>query len=91
LSGTAPGLLDPSQPYRLLPSPTSQLTFASFLPQAARGNRQQSASSSSAIDSHTRIVIEHTRDGNFWRYVPMADHDDGAAGEIWPRLVSICG
>lgn len=38
LSGTAPGVLDPSQPFRLLRTPSASLFFAAFDPLTARAS-----------------------------------------------------
>jgi hypothetical protein len=96
LSGTEPGLLDPSQPSRLLKNPNSQLHFASFHPHTASPNRQNNTFEPLTLNEELyrpkRVVIEITTGGSFWRFVPKARCEDGAKDEgSWPKVVDICG
>ncbi|KAL0578203.1 hypothetical protein V5O48_003778 [Marasmius crinis-equi] len=92
LSGTVPGLLDPSQKRRILRHPSSQIFFASFDPRTAAPDYQTSIFDTD-IHRRRRIVLEvicnHTLT---WRFVPSASLDQAATNEgAWPRLVEICG
>ncbi|KIL66189.1 hypothetical protein M378DRAFT_75405 [Amanita muscaria Koide BX008] len=97
ISGSVPGLLDPSQPERLFRLPGSRLQFASFDPLAATAQRDVTGFRKFSTDGKScrpkRIVIEITPSGDsFWRYVPNARLDDGVEDEgEWPRQVEICG
>ncbi|KAI0708451.1 hypothetical protein C8Q76DRAFT_695829 [Earliella scabrosa] len=94
-AGPKPGLVDPSQPARLLRHPNSTLTFATFDPLAATGRNSRVTANTTGNSGPTRIVIEtipHTAQPNRWRYVPPARraagvHDEGP----WPRFVDVCG
>ncbi|KIK99312.1 hypothetical protein PAXRUDRAFT_132332 [Paxillus rubicundulus Ve08.2h10] len=94
LRGTQPGLLDPSQPSRLLRFPDSKLFFSSFDPKTALvdfpDNRKRTTEN---LTPPKRIVIETTSKGaSFWRFVPRARLEEGAQDEgVWPRVVDICG
>jgi hypothetical protein len=94
LRGTQPGLLDSSQPSRLLRFPDSKLFFSSFDPKTALvddpGIRKRTTEN---LTPPKRIVIETTSKGaSFWRFVPRARLEEGAQDEgVWPRVVDICG
>jgi hypothetical protein len=96
LIGSIPGLLDPSQPARLLRNQYSQLLFASFHPQTASPDHDifnfKSLSLHDELYRPKRVVIEITPDGSFWRFVPRARREEGDTDEsLWPKLVDICG
>jgi hypothetical protein len=95
LRGTQPGLLDPSQLSRLLRSPDSKLSFASFDPKTALPEEPsvQRLNDSGNLAPPKRIVIETTSKGaSFWRFVPRARLEEGAQDEgLWPRVLDICG
>jgi len=99
ISGNNPGLLDPSQRTRLMRSPDSVLTFASFDPHTAAAHESQetledrSNTIKQDLYNSKRIVIETTSTGDqFWRFVPRARRDEGIEHEgQWPRLVELCG
>ncbi|KAF9230121.1 hypothetical protein BU15DRAFT_84023 [Melanogaster broomeanus] len=76
--GTQPGLLDPSQPTRLLRFPDSKLSFAAFDPRPR---------STESLTPPKRIVIETTPKGaSFWHFVPPARLDEGVQDEgVWPH------
>ncbi|KAF8844665.1 hypothetical protein BDN67DRAFT_921376, partial [Paxillus ammoniavirescens] len=94
LRGTQPGLLDSSQPSRLLRFSDSKLFFSSFDPKTALvddpGIRKRTTEN---LTPPKRIVIETTSKGaSFWRFVPRARLEEGAQDEgVWPRVVDICG
>jgi hypothetical protein len=103
IGGTTPGILDPSQPSRLLRLPTSTLSFASFDPRTAyvNGTKGFPNVGNTSVEEQNehyrpkRIVIETTPNGeNFWRFVPRA-RTEGGVGTLdegfWPRVVEICG
>ncbi|GBE81092.1 predicted protein [Sparassis crispa] len=99
LFGTIPGLLDPSQPDRLLRVPDATLSFASFHPLAASradniSNRRKPFSYDE-LSPPKRIVIETIpgpNGGNLWRFVPRARLEHGVESEgSWPRTIEICG
>lgn len=103
ISGTTPGILDPSQVNRLLRLPTSKLSFAFFDPRTAHVNGTESLPDLSKLcldeqNEHCRpkrIVIETTPQGaSFWRFVPRARMGEGVTvydEGIWPKIVEICG
>ncbi|KAI0358482.1 hypothetical protein OH77DRAFT_1185317 [Trametes cingulata] len=96
LQGTRPGLLDSTQPERLLRVPGSTLTFAVFDPLAAAGNTAQTRRRKDADPARPkRIVIETPPGGrgqSRWRFVPRARRAPGIEDEgVWPRRVIICG
>lgn len=97
IRGTEPGLLDPTQPSRLLRAPDSTLSFASFDPRTALAGEDipdlHKLSIREDLPPPKRIVIETTPKGrSFWRFVPKARLDGGARDEgFWPRVVEICG
>lgn len=95
--GSQPGLLDPSQPSRLLRFPDSKLSFASFDPKTALPEESDSSAQKTRNTGNLappkRIVVETTSKGaSFWRFVPRARLEQGAQDEgIWPRVIDICG
>lgn len=95
LRGTQPGLLDTSQPSRLLRFPDSKLSFASFDPKTALAEEPsvQKLNNSGNLVPPKRVVIETTSKGtSFWRFVPRARLEEGVQDEgIWPRVIDICG
>lgn len=105
ISGTTPGILDPSQPARLLRLPASKLSFADFDPSIAHVNpaspgtfptlQNLSLAGESEQYRPKRIVIETTPEGkSFWRFVPRARREDDVSLHdegSWPRVVEICG
>lgn len=97
LSGSVPGVLDPDQPSRLLRTPQSTLSFASFDPEIAVSHGLSRLSNLSLNDEERcrakRIVIETIPGhGSFWRWVPRARKRDHVFDEgTFPRLVDICG
>ena len=95
--GPIPGLLDPTQPERLLRLPGSRLQFAAFDPLTATARQDLADLHKLSIKEEfcrpKRIVVETTpsRD-SFWRYVPKARLEDGVEDEgEWPRVIDICG
>lgn len=96
VSGNVPGVLDPTQPSRLLRLPGSKLTFASFDPYIATPH-ELNVDNLSMNDRPEcrpkRIVIETIPDGrSFWRWVPSARKQEDVNDEgSFPRLVDICG
>lgn len=92
ISGTAVGLLDPTQAARLLSTPHSTLSFATFHPCAASASMRK-LSVRDELCSGKRVVIEVLPSGEcFWRWVPRAKGVENVADEgVWPRVVSICG
>lgn len=96
LFGTVPGVLDPTQPSRLLRFPGSTLSFASFHPFTASNVQEpQRTSNGDEPCRPKRIVIESVlgRDGfSTWRFVPRARREQGVEDEgVWPRVIEICG
>lgn len=97
LSGSRPGLLDPTQPQRLLRYSTSQISFASFNPLAATSQADlpdfRKLSLQEELYNAKRVVIEtNASGGSFWRFVPRAYLDEGVMDEgAWPRVVNLCG
>ncbi|KAF8906536.1 hypothetical protein CPB84DRAFT_1770028 [Gymnopilus junonius] len=97
LSGTISGVLDPEQPSRLLRTPQSILSFASFDPEVALPHGLSRLSNLSLNDEGRccakRIVIETIPGrGSFWRWVPTARKRDHVFDEgTFPRLVDVCG
>ncbi|KAK0212673.1 hypothetical protein DFS33DRAFT_1283624 [Desarmillaria ectypa] len=97
LSGCRPGLLDPTQPQRLLRYSTSQISFASFNPRAATSQADlpdfRKLSLHEELYNAKRVVIETNASGeSFWRFVPRAHLDEGVSDEgTWPRVVNLCG
>ncbi|KAJ7854047.1 hypothetical protein B0H14DRAFT_3449835 [Mycena olivaceomarginata] len=96
ISGTTPGVLDTTQPLRLLRRPSSTLSFASFDPRVASADHGwdlRSLSLNEELYRPKRVVIETTCSGeSSWRFVPKARCEDGVLNEgSWPRVVDLCG
>ncbi|KIY63444.1 hypothetical protein CYLTODRAFT_493897 [Cylindrobasidium torrendii FP15055 ss-10] len=97
LYGAAPGLVDPSQPQRLLHTSASKLAFATFDARTASSKEDLTDISrlrlQDDLNNAKRIVIETTPQGvPFWRFVPRAKWDDGVTDEgVWPRSVELSG
>ncbi|KAF8625411.1 hypothetical protein AX15_005375 [Amanita polypyramis BW_CC] len=96
-SGPVPGLLDPTQPERLLRLPGSRLQFAAFDPLTATARQDHAGLRKLSIKEELcrprRIIVEIAPSGDsFWRYVPNAHLEDGVEDEgMWPRAINICG
>ncbi|RDX43290.1 hypothetical protein OH76DRAFT_1487982, partial [Lentinus brumalis] len=98
LRGSRPGLLDPTQPDRVLRHPRSVLTFSTYDPQTATGSVQRGHPSGTRPHTPdlTRIVVESvpgTEIGSStWRFVPAARLAPGVVAEgTWPKFVDLCG
>ncbi|KAJ3570370.1 hypothetical protein NP233_g4453 [Leucocoprinus birnbaumii] len=96
LSGSQPGILDPTQPSRLLRTPGAKLSFAGFDPLTAcslGASDILKPSSNAEMYRPRRVVIETTPFGECtWRFVPSAKRESGVADEgEWPRNVNLCG
>ena len=99
VSGTFPGVLDPTQPSRILQTQASVLSFASYEPRAATSEQIPDFGNLSLNDDHCercrpkRVVIETIPSkGNFWRFVPNAIREQYVEDEgTFPRLIKICG
>ncbi|KAF8210284.1 hypothetical protein K438DRAFT_1570472 [Mycena galopus ATCC 62051] len=96
ISGTTPGVLDTTQPLRLLRRPSSTLSFATFDPRVASADHAWDLRSLSLNDDlyrPKRVVIETTCSAeSSWRFVPKARFDPGVTDEgTWPRVVDLCG
>ncbi|RDX55157.1 hypothetical protein OH76DRAFT_1397538 [Lentinus brumalis] len=99
LQGSRPGLLDPTQPSRVLRYPNSTLSFAAFDPLAASGNAQPRKYAPDADPARPKRIVIETTPGNRvpskWRFVPRARRAPGTPGlgdeGVWPRLVMING
>ncbi len=99
LQGSRPGLLDPTQPSRVLRYPNSTLSFAAFDPLAASGNAQPRKYAPDADPARPKRIVIETTPGNRvpskWRFVPRARRAPGMPGlgdeGVWPRLVMING
>ncbi|KAF5370851.1 hypothetical protein D9758_001797 [Tetrapyrgos nigripes] len=96
LIGPIPGILDPSQPQRLLRFPSSRLSFASFHPLTATSSAEadfRKLSLGDEFHNAKRVVIETAPTGeSYWRFVPKASRDEGVIDEgDWPRLIDLCG
>ena len=99
VSGTCPGVLDPTQPSRILQTQASVLSFASYEPRTATSEQIPDFSNLSLDADHPercrpkRIVIETIPDkGIFWRFVPNAFREQYVEEEgTFPRLIKICG
>ena len=95
VSGTVPGVLDPTQPSRILQTQASVLSFASYEPRTATSEQIPDLSNLSLDDERCRpkrIVIETIPSkGNFWRFVPSAVGEQYVEDEgTFPRLIKIC-
>ncbi|KAI9062862.1 hypothetical protein FKP32DRAFT_1686253 [Trametes sanguinea] len=94
--GTKPGILDNTQPERLLRIPGSTLIFAAFDPLAASGSNATHARKRHDPDPARpkRIVVEMPPGGRGqtrWRFVPRARRAPGVEDEgVWPRRVIVC-
>ncbi|KAJ7901838.1 hypothetical protein B0H14DRAFT_3080101 [Mycena olivaceomarginata] len=96
ISGTTPGVLDSTQPLRLLRRPSSTLSFATFDPRVASADHGwdlRSLSLNEELYRPKRVVIETTCSGeSSWRFVPKARCEDGVLNEgSWPRVIDLCG
>ncbi|KAF8629663.1 hypothetical protein AX17_005602 [Amanita inopinata Kibby_2008] len=94
INGSVPGLLDPTQPERLLRLPGSKLLFAAFDPLTATDVTGPGKHSiNEEFCRPKRIVVEIMPNGDsHWRFVPNARREDGVPDEgEWPRPVGICG
>ncbi|KZP03364.1 hypothetical protein FIBSPDRAFT_845039 [Athelia psychrophila] len=96
IQGSAPGVLDPTQPGRLLRHPGSRLAFASFDPTIAHPGASNAAQNTNhGVENYRpkRIVVETSPQGaSFWRFVPRARREDGVPDEgVWPRVVEVAG
>ncbi|KAL0955909.1 hypothetical protein HGRIS_002100 [Hohenbuehelia grisea] len=97
LDGTKPGLLDPTQPARLLRVPNGTLAFASFDPRTATSSSDipdvRKLSLNAELYRPKRVVLETLPNGQtFWRFVPKARWEEGVLDEgAWPRTIDICG
>jgi hypothetical protein len=97
ISGTTPGMLDPTQPERLHRIPNSKLSFAAFNPLTASAPQEvpdlRKLSLNQELYRPKRIVVETAPTGEcFWRFVPSARRDDDVSDEgQWPRIVELCG
>lgn len=96
LSGPIPGLLDPTQPSRLLRTPDVTLSFAAFDPYVAQSGTVPKFDRLSLGDNGCRpkrIVIETIPgQGSLWRWVPGALKKEGVQDEgMFPRIIKIQG
>ncbi|KAF5393328.1 hypothetical protein D9757_000584 [Collybiopsis confluens] len=97
LTGTIPGVIDPSQRDRLLTFTHSSLSFASFNPHTATSSNlmpdARKLSLNQDLSNPRRIVIERLPTGaSLWRFVPKARRDQNVFNEgEWPRVINICG
>ncbi|KAH9949571.1 hypothetical protein B0H21DRAFT_727465 [Amylocystis lapponica] len=97
IQGSRPGLLDPTQPERLLRVPGSTLLFAFFHPLTATSGHDvpnvRKLSTHEELYRPKRVVIETPPNGgSFWRFVPRAQWAQGVENEgAWPRVIEICG
>ena len=97
LSGSRPGILDPTQPARILREKGATLSFAAFDPLAATGssNHRRKPRVPDFETAPKRIVIEIPPLGSIgpprWRFVPRARRAPGVESEgVWPRKVMLC-
>lgn len=95
ISGTKPGVLDDTQPSRLLRTSRSTLSFASFDPYIAAPHEVgfQNLNLQGESCRPKRIVIETIPGhGSFWRWVPSARKMQDVEDEgVFPRVIDICG
>ena len=95
--GTTPGILDASQPQRILREPGSRLLFAFYDALTAGGQGANLDFRKISLDEESyrprRVVIEISQAGQCtWRFVPKAQLEVGVQDEgRWPRVVDICG
>lgn len=93
ISGPVPGVLDPTQPSRILRHESSILAFLTYDPCTAGGRGQFYKAAQSRELLAQRVVAEQIP-GEFptWKFVPSARRDTGLEDEgVWPRIVNICG
>lgn len=92
ISGSTVGVLDPTQPERVLSAPGSKLSFATFHPRTA-SRSPRTLSARDELCSNKRIVTETLPSGeSFWRWVPRAKGVEAGGDEgEWPRVIDICG
>jgi hypothetical protein len=92
LMGPKPGLLDATQPGRLLLDSGSSLLFATLDPRLAHTSVVDSMSKNGKYKLSGRIMIETLANGNiFWCFVPLSNLAIGLSDEgQWPRLVNHC-
>ncbi|KAK7057184.1 RING-type domain-containing protein [Favolaschia claudopus] len=96
IAGSTPGVIDSTQPSRLLRRPSSTLSFATFDPRVASADHgwdMRSLTLNEELYRPKRVVIETTCSGeSSWRFVPKARWEDGVVDEgSWPRVVDLCG
>lgn len=97
ISGTTPGMLDPTQLERLCRIPNSKLSFAAFNPLTASTQKEvpdlRKLSLNEELYRPKRVVVETLPTGEcYWRFVPSARRDDNVSDEgQWPRVVELCG
>lgn len=97
ITGTVPGVLDRTQPERLLRQSGSKLSFASFDPRTATSQKDvpdlRKLSLNEELYKPKRVVVETTPAGEcFWRFVPSARRAEGVPDEgKWPMPVELCG
>jgi hypothetical protein len=97
ISGSTPGMLDPTQVERLHRIPNSKLSFAAFNPLTASAPQEvpdlRKLSLNQELYRPKRVVVEIALTGECcWRFVPSARRDDDVPDEgLWPRVVEICG
>jgi len=92
LRGSQPGILDPTQPSRLLRLRDAKLSFAAFDPLTACCQGSPTPLNAESYRPR-RVVIETAPTGECtWRFVPSAKRESGVADEgSWPRVVDLCG
>jgi hypothetical protein len=94
LNGTQPGILDPTQPARLLRFPGAKLSFAAFNPlTASTRDSPEHPRLNTELYRPKRVVVETAPSGECtWRFVPSAKRGNGVVDEgSWPRIVDLCG
>ncbi|KXN84405.1 hypothetical protein AN958_12664 [Leucoagaricus sp. SymC.cos] len=96
ISGTQPGILDPTQPSRLLRSHGARLSFVVFDALTANAGYVQDNTKhrlNTELYRPKRIVVETTPSGECtWCFVPDAERENGVVDEgVWPRIVDLCG
>ena len=94
LAGQDLGLLDPTQPARILSDSHSHILFASYHPRAgASASPDNNTAGSITGPFSNRAVIEVLPGGHcLWRLIPLASGASSVEDEgTWPRLVDFCG
>lgn len=93
ISGPAPGVLDPSQPGRILRHVCSTLAFLSYDPYTASGMGDAFKHDCQDVFLSQRVVAELIPgQPPTWKFIPSARRAPGIEDEgIWPRVVNICG